>query len=1308
MRRTCLTVLLTILGVSAASVSHAADLTPPSSQALPGHGAAPLGVWRADCSSGIRLSSMPNAWEVSQGQPVTIRTRLAVDFEKLTEDQYEVNVTPDGERVYQLTGFTMVFLQADVRASGSAQPIATLSGARLSAGNNEPATLTWRGVDRQGRPVPPGTYEIEVRGRVMPAWAERIMGREGAYADIEGWNETLEACTRSIRIEVLPGGKRPVDMAPQGISCAPAPASYYATVDTSSPAALRASLHAVIDDHVRFPYTSSSTDTWDILNDADENPANPSTVLDLYKNTTFPKGCSGSCAWNREHTWAKSFGFQTESGSAATPYTDTHHLRATDNTYNSSRSNLPHGMCTSGCTTFATDVNNGYGGSGQVNRGTGGSIACTTPSTGQVWETWDHRKGDVARSILYMDIRYEGGTGPLGAEPNLIATDDLSLMYAETTSCGDGYMPVAYHGILSDLLAWHDADPPDADEMRRNDQVWCYQQNRNPFVDHPEWVDCLYRGNCSGGGTLSFAGIQTATDSNSCSATGVTLGWAVPSAWNDGCTSGCSRGFRVMRNGTAVTSGGCAAPLAATTTSCVDTTGTAGTTYTYSVQAFNHQGATSTGGASLSATDRTNDGTAPVITAGPTATAGSTTSFTVAWTTDEPSDSRLEYGLTTAYGSTSSNATMVTSHSITVTGLTAGTTYNFRAGSTDACGTGPRWSSNGTVTTQSGGGTGTPLAINGFKLTQANATYNYTLPAGTSIPANGYLVIARSADKAAFEAYWGVTLGSQAAFLNSAGTMPVINGSETYTLANASGTVIDGPTIAMGASAAQSVRRNDPCLAAGTAASWTVGAVTTATAGSGAGTGCGKGVVINEFSDASDYNYEFIELHYDAPGGDTTAPVTSITSPASGATVSGTVSVTASASDATGVTKVEFFLDGSLQSTDTASPYSWSWATTGATNASHTLTSKAYDAAGNVGTSAAISVTVSNDTTAPVTSITAPASGATVSGTVSVTASASDATGVTKVEFFLDGSLQSTDTASPYSWSWATTGATNGSHTLTSKAYDAAGNVGTSANVSVTVSNDTTAPVTSITAPASGATVSGTVSVTASASDATGVTKVEFYLDGTLQSTDTASPYSWSWATTLATNASHTLTSKAYDAAGNVGTSANVTVTVSNGTGTNVGGWRVVQANSAITYTIPAGTVIPANGYLVIGRNATKTAFQTFWKVTLATNVVYLSGGDSFPQINGSENYTLYNASGTKVDGATVSMSSSAAQSLQRKDPCNSAGTSTSWTIGASTAGTPGRGAGTGCAGGVKINEFSDATGTGNHIYEFVELHADN
>jgi hypothetical protein len=102
-----------------------------------------------------------------------------------------------------------------------------------------------------------------------------------------------------------------------------------------------------------------------------------------------------------------------------------------------------------------------------------------------------------------------------------------------------------------------------------------------------------------------------------------------------------------------------------------------------------------------------------------------------------------------------------------------------------------------------------------------------------------------------------------------------------------------------------------------------------------------------------------------------------------------------------------------------------------------------------------------------------------------------------------------------------------------------------------TGSPDTTPPTTSVTAPAAGSTVSGTVTVTATASDNVGVTKIELYVDGTLLGSGTSSPFSAAWNTAGAANGAHSLTSKAYDAAGNVGTSSAVPVTVSNGAVTN-------------------------------------------------------------------------------------------------------------------------------------------------------------
>ena len=128
---------------------------------------------------------------------------------------------------------------------------------------------------------------------------------------------------------------------------------------------------------------------------------------------------------------------------------------------------------------------------------------------------------------------------------------------------------------------------------------------------------------------------------------------------------------------------------------------------------------------------------------------------------------------------------------------------------------------------------------------------------------------------------------------------------------------------------------------------------------------------------------------------------------------------------------------------------------------------------------------------------------------------------------------------------------------------------------------------------------------------------------------------------------------------------------------------------------------------VVIARNATKSEFEAFWNVTLPGNVTYINSAGAFPTINGSENYTLYNAAGTKVEGPTVSMAVSAGHSMQRKDPCLPPDVSSSWNVLIASSATPGSGAAPGCAKGIVINEFSDALGTGNFVYEFVELHYD-
>jgi endonuclease I len=270
------------------------------------------------------------------------------------------------------------------------------------------------------------------------------------------------------------------------------PPGYYESVDDTTAATLRATLHAVIDDHQRFPYSSSSEiDTWDILELADEDPGNLSNILDVYKNASYPKhGGSGSNP-NREHTWPQSYGFPDEAPDNY-PRTDCHHLFLSDNPYNGNRGNLPFRTCSSGCSERTTLVNNGQGGGsgtypGNSNWHTG------TGNTGS-WETWIGRRGDVARALLYMDLRYEGGThGGTGfAEPDLVLTDDDGLIQTS----GGVNAALAYMGILSVLLEWTVEDPVDAVEIHRNEVVYSFQGNRNPFIDHPDWAACLFQNAC--------------------------------------------------------------------------------------------------------------------------------------------------------------------------------------------------------------------------------------------------------------------------------------------------------------------------------------------------------------------------------------------------------------------------------------------------------------------------------------------------------------------------------------------------------------------------------------------------------------------------------------------------------------------------------------------------------------------------------------------------------------------------------------------------------------------------------------------
>ncbi|HEX2949603.1 MAG TPA: Ig-like domain-containing protein [Armatimonadota bacterium] len=197
---------------------------------------------------------------------------------------------------------------------------------------------------------------------------------------------------------------------------------------------------------------------------------------------------------------------------------------------------------------------------------------------------------------------------------------------------------------------------------------------------------------------------------------------------------------------------------------------------------------------------------------------------------------------------------------------------------------------------------------------------------------------------------------------------------------------------------------------------------------------------------------------------DTTAPTVSITSPTDGATVSGTTTISVSATDNVGVSKVVFAVSNGTSSTDTTAPYSYALNTTSMANGAYTITATAYDAAGNT-TVKSIAITVNNtsttpppttDTIAPAVSITSPSNYATVSGTVTVQATATDNVGVQKVVIAVGSGPTVTLATAPYEYALDTTKLMNGTHSISAVAYDAAGNRSIR-SIYVTVRNTTQA-----------------------------------------------------------------------------------------------------------------------------------------------------------------------------------------------------------------------------------------------------------
>jgi hypothetical protein len=293
-----------------------------------------------------------------------------------------------------------------------------------------------------------------------------------------------------------------------------------------------------------------------------------------------------------------------------------------------------------------------------------------------------------------------------------------------------------------------------------------------------------------------------------------------------------------------------------------------------------------------------------------------------------------------------------------------------------------------------------------------------------------------------------------------------------------------------------------------------------------------------------------------------TPPTVALTAPADGSTVSGTTTISADASDNVAIDKVEFLVNGNVVDTDSSFPYSISWDSRTVANGNATLTARATDTSNNATTSDARSVTVSNnatppgDTTAPTVSLADP--GNFMRGTRTLSATASDSGGVAQVVFQISPAGQNawstiaSDTTEPYATDFATTSVADGGYDFRAVATDNAGNSANSVVAARTIDN--TGASGSITAPTSGAIVSGATVVTATATDnGSGVSQITFERSPAGQNSwtaigaaDTTEPYAASWSTSSLTDGSYDLRGVIVDDAGNESTTPVVTVVVRN------------------------------------------------------------------------------------------------------------------------------------------------------------------
>lgn len=319
------------------------------------------------------------------------------------------------------------------------------------------------------------------------------------------------------------------------IGFAQAPAGYYDAAASLNGYALKTKLSEIISTkYISWHYgdLQQMYNLTDLDRYYDHGAENQTYLLDIYSE--IPNGPDnyeytssqmiGSAnaeglGWNREHMMPQSTFY-----SNYPMYSDLFFVIPTDARINQLRSNYPYGMA--GSPNYYTFSN----GSKISRNSTPGS-----GYTGRVYEPIDEFKGDIARSLLYFAVRYEAKLSSFNYFTGTTAANDMSPL--------DGTNERAFENwYLALLLQWHEQDPVSQREIDRNNAVFSLQKNRNPFIDHPEWVRQIWNQTPD----AVAPGAPMNLTANKVSAYFVNLSWDSP-ADND------VLGFKIYQNGTLIT-----------------------------------------------------------------------------------------------------------------------------------------------------------------------------------------------------------------------------------------------------------------------------------------------------------------------------------------------------------------------------------------------------------------------------------------------------------------------------------------------------------------------------------------------------------------------------------------------------------------------------------------------------------------------------------------------------------------------------------------------------------------------------------